>query len=80
MIDTNALKAEWVKKGLRQQDVARIIGISPKTLSLKLKRGVLGSDEIELLIAALDIDDPINIFFKSAQLYKLQRLYREVRA
>ncbi len=66
MIDTNALKAEWVKKGLRQQDVARIIGISPKTLSLKLKRGVLGSDEIELLIAALDIDDPINIFFKSA--------------
>lgn len=66
MIDTNALKAEWVKKGLRQQDVAKIIGIAPKTLSLKLKRGVLGSDEIELLIAALDIDDPINIFFKSA--------------
>lgn len=66
MVDVNALKAEWVKKGLRQQDVAKIIGITPKTLSLKLKRGIFGSDEIELLIAALDINDPVRIFFKSA--------------
>lgn len=64
MIDVNALKAEWVKKGLRQQDVAKMLGISCKTLSLKLKKGVLGSDSIEKLIKELNIEDPLKVFFK----------------
>ena len=38
MIDINALRAEWVKNGLRQKDVASMIGVNPKTLSLKLKK------------------------------------------
>ena len=64
MINVDALKAEWIKKGLKQQDVAKdILEISPKTLSLKLKKGVLGSDEIEKLIKGLDIKEPMNIFF-----------------
>ncbi|MFQ7293339.1 MAG: DUF739 domain-containing protein [Monoglobales bacterium] len=65
MIDTNALKAEWVKKGLRQKDVANILKVTPKTLYTKLKKGVLGSDEIETLIVKLDIEKPMDIFFKS---------------
>ena len=65
MIDTNALKAEWVKKGLRQKDVANILKVTPKTLYTKLKKGVLGSDEIETLIVKLDIGKPMDIFFKS---------------
>lgn len=65
MIDINALKAEWVKKGLRQKDVAAMLKITPKTLYTKLKKGVLGSDEIETLIKRLDIKEPMNIFFKS---------------
>ena len=65
MIDTNALKAEWVKKGLRQKDVADILKVTPKTLYTKLKKGVLGSDEIETLIVKLDIEKPMDIFFKS---------------
>lgn len=65
MIDINALKAEWVKKGLRQKDVAAMLKITPKTLYTKLKKGVLGSDEIETLINRLDIKEPMNIFFKS---------------
>ena len=65
MIDTNALKAEWVKKGLRQKDVANILKVTPKTLYTKLKKRVLGSDEIETLIVKLDIEKPMDIFFKS---------------
>lgn len=63
MININALKAEWVKKGLHQKDVARLIGISPKTFSLQLKKGVLGSDAIDILIKELKIENPIEIFF-----------------
>ena len=66
MIDTDALRAEWVKKGMRQQDVAiSIVGVTPKTFSLKLKKGILGSDEIERLIIGLHIKKPMDIFFKT---------------
>jgi len=63
MLDKNKLRAEWVKKGLTQTQVARVIGVSAKTFSLKLNKGVFGSDEIESMINALDISDPMNIFF-----------------
>ena len=66
MIDTDALRAEWVKNRMKQQDVAiSIVGVTPKTFSLKLKKGILGSDEIERLIIGLHIEKPINIFFKT---------------
>ena len=63
MININALKAEWVKNGMNQRDVAKLLNISPKTLSLKLKKGVLKSDEIEKLICELNISNPLKIFF-----------------
>ena len=65
MIDINALKAEWVKVGLRQKDVAELIGMTPKTVSLQLKKGVLGSDTIEVLIKKVEIKNPMEIFFAS---------------
>lgn len=63
MINTNALKGIIVSKGLTQQDVAKYIGISPKTFYLKMKQGVFGSDEMERMIELLSIDNPIEIFF-----------------
>lgn len=63
MIDANKLRGAWVSKGMNQSDVAKAIGVSDKTLSLKLKKGVFGSDEIERLISVLDITDPISVFF-----------------
>lgn len=63
MIDTNALRAEFVKNGLRQEDIAKKLGITPKTLSIKLKKGVFGTDEAEILINILNIKDPVPIFF-----------------
>lgn len=63
MIKTNELKGIIVKNGLSQSDVARKIGITPKTFYEKMKNGVFGSDEIQIMIDELKITDPIQIFF-----------------
>ena len=63
MIDTNALRGAIATKGLSQQDVAKHIGITPKTFYCKMKKGVFGSDEIEAMIELLSIENPSAIFF-----------------
>lgn len=63
MVDANKLRGCIVAQGKTQEEVAKFIGIAPKTFSLKMKKGVFGSDEIEKMIELLDIDDPLSIFF-----------------
>ena len=63
MIDTNALRGRIAEKGYSQTEVARHIGISPKTFYNKMSKGVFGSDEIEKMITFLNIEDPAKIFF-----------------
>lgn len=63
MVNANLLRAEWTKKGMSQKDVADILGITSKTMGVKLKKGVFLSNEIEALIQSLDITDPLPIFF-----------------
>ena len=63
MVDTNKLRGCIVASGKSQEQVAKEIGIAPKTFYLKMKKGVFGSDEIEKMINLLDIDDPMPIFF-----------------
>lgn len=63
MLNRNALRAEIVRNGLTQKDIAKIIGISEKTFILKMKKGVFGTDEAEAMIKALGITNPISIFF-----------------
>ena len=63
MVDTNKLKGIIVQNEKTQEDVARHIGITPKTFYLKMKKKVFGSDEIEKMIDYLNIDDPMSIFF-----------------
>lgn len=63
MIQVNKLRGLIAEKGLSQKDVAESIGIAPKTFYEKMTRGVFGSDEIEIMIDLLDIDDPVAIFF-----------------
>ena len=65
MIDTASLRAEMTRYGFTQKQMAESIGISPRTFSNKLKKGVLGSDEIEQMIHILKIQDPASIFFCS---------------
>lgn len=50
-------------KGYTQEQLARELGISPKTLCTKLNKGIFGSDEIENMIRILEIQNPIEIFF-----------------
>jgi hypothetical protein len=63
MVDTNRLKGIIVQNQKTQEDVAKHIGMTPKTFYLKMKKGVFGSDEMEKMIDYLKIDDPAAIFF-----------------
>ena len=64
MIRTNELKGLIAKNGLSQAKMAEIIGITPKTFYEKMKIGVFGSDEIQIMIDNLNIDNPTEIFFE----------------
>ena len=63
MIDTNELRGVIAARGYTQIDVAKEIGISPKTFYDKMKKGVFGSDEMQTMVDMLDIKDPARIFF-----------------
>lgn len=63
MINTNKLRGIIIEQGKTQEDVARYIGITPKTFYTKMKKGVFGSDEIEKMIEYLNIESPMPIFF-----------------
>lgn len=63
MIKTDELKGLIVKNGLSQSAVALKIGITPKTFYEKMKIGIFGSDEIQIMIDTLHIDNPMEIFF-----------------
>ena len=63
MIKTAELRGIIAKNGFSQSDVALKIGVTPKTFYEKMKIGVFGSDEIQVMIDNLKIEDPIAIFF-----------------
>lgn len=63
MIKVNELRGIIIKNEKTQSDVAKMLGISPKTFYAKMKKGVFGSDEIEIMIEGLNIEDPMSIFF-----------------
>lgn len=63
MIDTKELKGIIASREISQQDVAKHLGMTPKTFYAKMKKGVFGSDEIDGMIEFLDIKNPVEIFF-----------------
>jgi transcriptional regulator with XRE-family HTH domain len=63
MLDKNALRAEIVRNGLTQKDVAKKLNISEKTFISRMKRGVFGTDEVEIMVDYLGIKNPVEIFF-----------------
>lgn len=63
MIRTDKLRGIIAMRKKSQVDVAKAIGVSPKTFYTKMKKGVFGSDEIQIMIDDLDIDQPMEIFF-----------------
>ena len=63
MIKTDELRGIIAKNRLSQSDMAAKIGVTPKTFYEKMKNGVFGSDEIQIMIDELHIEDPVSIFF-----------------
>lgn len=63
MIRTDKLKGIMAQQNMSQCNVAKAIGITPKTFYAKMKKGVFGSDEIDAMIRILNIKDPADIFF-----------------
>lgn len=63
MINTGKLRGIIAERNLSQKDVAEAIGITPKTFYDKMNKGVFGSDEIDVMIDYLNIEDPAAIFF-----------------
>ena len=63
VIKTDELRGIIAKNGLSQTDVAKMIGVTPKTFYEKMKNGVFGSDEIQIMIDELHINNPMLISF-----------------
>ena len=63
MIDVNKLRGKMAERGRSGQDMAKVIGKTPKTFYAKMKAGVFDSAEIEAMVKDLEIEDPVAIFF-----------------
>lgn len=63
MLNVKELKAQMVRKGFTQKQLANKMGISEKTFISRMKRGVFGTDEAQILINVLEIKNPNEIFF-----------------
>ena len=63
MLNVNLIRAKIVENGLTQAQVAKAIGMSPKTFSLKMNSGKFGLDEADKMISLLKIDKPESYFF-----------------
>lgn len=63
MVDVNKLRGIIVERGLTGEKVAELMNMSKKTFYLRLKEAKFNSDEMDMLIDILNIDDPMRVFF-----------------
>lgn len=63
MINANLIRAKIVENGMTQEQVAKEMGISAKTFSIKMNNGKFGLHEAEKLIKILKIEEPARYFF-----------------
>lgn len=63
MVATQKLRGVIAERGLSQRQVAKLLGMTEKTFYSKMKRGIFGTDEVDLLISILNIHNPVEIFF-----------------
>ena len=71
MLNVPEFKAAMVRKGFTQKMIAEKLGVSEKTLCERIKAKRFGTEEIEILIPLLDIQDPMAIFFDGVVTYKV---------
>lgn len=62
MIQVNVIRAQLALHCMTQKELAKELGMSEKTLCIKLKTGNLGLEDVKHMIEILDIEDPIAVF------------------
>ena len=62
MLAADKLKKVILERGYSQAEIARKLGITPKTFYKKMKKGVFLSNEIEAIIEILELENPFDIF------------------
>ena len=65
MLDVRKFKAKLVENGITNAQMAALIGVSERTFYSRLKIKEFGSDEIEIMMYVLKIENPKEIFFAS---------------
>lgn len=65
MINVNRLKGKFVENGFTQADIARSLGVTPRTLQNKLKAQNFSVQDIDRLscVLHLTLSEVSNIFF-----------------
>lgn len=63
MIDVDKLRGRMAEKRRSGQDMAKVIGKTPKTFYAKMRAGVFDSNEIEAIVRELEIMNPAEYFF-----------------
>ena len=63
MVDSDKLRGIIAERGMSQRQVAKQLGMAEKTFYAKMDRRVFGTDEVEVMIELLHIDNPLEIFF-----------------
>ncbi len=65
MLAADKLKKVILERGYSQAEIARKLGITPKTFYKKMKKGVFLSNEIEAIIEILELENLFDNFFAS---------------
>ena len=63
MIRTDLLKEQIARNGMTQVQVARRLGLTPRTFYKRMRLGVFRSDEMEAMVELLKLQNPMAIFF-----------------
>lgn len=63
MINTDKLRGIIAENRKTQADVAKMLNMTPKTFYARMRKGVFESNEIQIMIDELNIDNPMDIFF-----------------
>ena len=62
-MNTDNLRAEFARNRKNQKEIAKLLGISEKTLISRMRNGDFRLTEVEVLIRELHIEDPMRVFF-----------------
>lgn len=65
MVDVNKLKGKMREHKKTQEEIAKALNLSTKTMNERLKYGIFKTNEIDLIVSFLGLDknEAIEIFF-----------------